>query len=54
MAVVQYQDKVLGFVLARGRDGFESFGLDEKGLGVFSAEGAAVAALFDHKPAGAS
>jgi hypothetical protein len=53
MAVVQYQDKVLGFVLNRGRGGFEAFDIDEQSRGTFADERAAVAALFDHRSVGA-
>jgi len=53
LSAVVYADKCCGFVLNRGRDGFEAFDIDEHSRGLFDTESAAVGAFFDRKSGGA-
>jgi hypothetical protein len=52
MKPVIYADRCLGFILNRGRSGFETFNIDDRSLGIFPDERRAVAALFPRKTAG--
>jgi chitinase len=40
----------VGFILARGRDGFEAFNADETSLGLFSTQDAAASAIAETTP----
>jgi hypothetical protein len=40
--------RCIGFVLNRGRRGFEAFDCDERSLGVFETQAAAAAAIHPH------
>jgi hypothetical protein len=45
--VVIYGDTCRGFVLNRGRNGFEAFDIDQHSLGIFPSERDAVGVLFE-------
>jgi hypothetical protein len=38
-------DRCIGFLISRGRDGFEAFNADERSLGIFPTQHAAAAAI---------
>ena len=50
MASVIHADKCVGFILRRF-DGFQAFDRDEKNLGLFCEEHAALTAILNPKPA---
>jgi hypothetical protein len=49
MKAVIYDNRCFGFVVARGKSGFETFNIDDRSLGIFANEKSAIAALFDDR-----
>jgi hypothetical protein len=45
MAVVYWGQRCRGFILSRGRDGFEAYADDEKSLGLYRDQLEAIAAI---------
>jgi hypothetical protein len=50
MAYVHNGRSVLGFILARGKAGFEALDRDEKSLGIFPTQREAAKAIMDGAP----